>query len=105
MPHRCASRTTISRARLRSRASVGNMTFLGCTVVSTMMIEVFWLDRLGLGGNRKTFLQQGLQPLLAHALAPAGQRGAIEHQPVLEELLAAEELIIGVLHPALAQHL
>ena len=70
-----------------------------------MMIEVFWLDRLGLGGNRKTFLQQGLQPLLAHALAPAGQRGAIEHQPVLEELLAAEELIIGVLHPAFAQHL
>jgi hypothetical protein len=28
----------------------------------------------------------------------------IEHQPVLEELLAAEELVIGVLDPALAQH-
>jgi hypothetical protein len=33
------------------------------------------------------------------------QRRAIEHQPVLEELLAAEVLVIGVFHPALAQHL
>jgi hypothetical protein len=45
-----------------------------------------------------------LQLLLAHALAPAGQRGTVKHQPVLEELLAAEELVIGVLQPALAQH-
>ena len=29
----------------------------------------------------------------------------VEHQPVLEELLAAEELVIGVLYPPLAQHL
>src|SRR6516225_516446 len=36
MPYVLASRTRISRARLRSLASVGNITFLGCTVVSTM---------------------------------------------------------------------
>src|ERR1700719_3637795 len=29
----------------------------------------------------------GLQPFLAHAVAPALQRRAIEHQPMLEELL------------------
>ena len=63
------------------------------------------LDRLGPGGDRQALLQQRLQPLLAHAVAPARQRRAIEHQPVLEELLAAEELVIGVLDPALAQHL
>jgi hypothetical protein len=68
-------------------------------------IEIGRLDRLGLGGDRKALLQQGLQLLLAHALTPARQRGAVEHQAVLEELLAAEELVIGVLHPALAQHL
>jgi hypothetical protein len=33
------------------------------------------------------------------------QRRAIEHQPILEELLATEVLVIGVLDPALAQHL
>jgi hypothetical protein len=47
---------------------------------------------------------QRLQPLLAHAGAPARQRRAIEHQPMLEELLAAEVLVIRVLDPALAQH-
>jgi hypothetical protein len=31
-----------------------------------------------------------LQSLLARAVAPASQRRSIEHQPVLEELLAAE---------------
>jgi hypothetical protein len=68
-------------------------------------VKVGRLDRLGLGGNRKALLDQGLQPLLAHALAPAGQGGAVKHQTVLKELLAAEELVIGVLQPALAQHL
>ena len=67
-------------------------------------IKIGRFDRLGLAGHRKALLQQGLQLLLAHALPPARQRGAVEHQAVLEELLAAEELVIGVLHPALAQH-
>lgn len=66
-------------------------------------IEVRWSDRFGLGGNREALLEQGLQPLFPHALAPAGQRRAIEHQPVPEEFLAAEVLVIGVLYPALAQ--
>jgi hypothetical protein len=37
---------------------------------------------------------------LTHALAPARQRRALQRQAVLEELLAAEVLEIGVLHPA-----
>ena len=39
MPLARASRTSRSRARCMSLASVGNMTFLGCTVVSTMIRE------------------------------------------------------------------
>jgi hypothetical protein len=63
------------------------------------------LDRLGPAGHRQALLEQRLQPLLSHAVAPARHRRAIEHQPMLEELLAAEILVIGVLDPALAQHL
>jgi hypothetical protein len=43
------------------------------------------------------------QLLLAHPLAPAGQRRAIERCLVLEELLAVKQLEIRVLDPALAQ--
>src|SRR5215204_5957976 len=49
--------------------------------------------------------QHKLPFVLAHALAPAGQRRAIKRQFVLEELLTAEQLIIRVLKPALAQDL
>jgi hypothetical protein len=38
-----------------------------------------------------------LQPPLSHAVAPAGHRGTIERQPVLEELLAAEVLVTGAI--------
>jgi hypothetical protein len=62
------------------------------------------LDCLGLDGNRQALLDQCRQPLLAHAVAPARQRRTIEHQPVLEELLAAEVLVIGVFDPPLAQN-
>src|SRR5215204_2493417 len=47
----------------------------------------------------------GPEPRLAPALAPARQRGAVEGQLGLEELLAAEELELRVLEPALAQDL
>ena len=66
--------------------------------------QLGWLDRVGSGGNRQALLDQRGKLFLAHALAPARQRRTVEHQPVLEELLAAEELVIGVLHPALTQH-
>jgi hypothetical protein len=56
-------------------------------------------------GHRQALLQQRGQFLLAHALAPACHRRAIKRQPMTEELLATEQLIIGVLQPALAQHL
>jgi hypothetical protein len=43
--------------------------------------------------------------LLSHAVAPAGDRGAIERQGgVPEEFLAAEILIIRVLDPPCAHH-
>jgi hypothetical protein len=63
------------------------------------------LHRLGAAGHRQALLQQCNELLFPHALAPARQRGAVEHQPVLEELLAAEVLIIPVLNPVLAQRL
>ena len=63
------------------------------------------LDRLGLDGNRQALLDQRSQPFLAHPVAPARQRRAVEHQPVLEEFFAAEVLVIGVLDPPLAQPL
>jgi hypothetical protein len=41
-----------------------------------------------------------LHPLLAHSVAPARQRRAIEYQTVLAKLLAAEALVTGVCDPA-----
>jgi hypothetical protein len=67
--------------------------------------EVGGLRRAGAGRDRQALLQQRREPLGAHALPPAGQRGALERQRVLEELLAAEQLEVGVLEPALAQRL
>jgi hypothetical protein len=64
--------------------------------------EVVRPHRLGTGGDRQALLQQRKKLLLTHALAPARQRGTIEHKPVLEELLAAEKLKIRVLDPAIA---
>ena len=61
------------------------------------------LRRAGARGDRKALLDQRDKPLLAHALAPARQRRAVEGQLVLEDLLAAEQLVIGVLDPACAQ--
>ena len=56
-------------------------------------------------GDVQAFLDQRDELLLAHPLAPARQRRTVEHQRVPKELLAAEQLIIGVLDPALAQNL
>jgi hypothetical protein len=63
------------------------------------------VGRLGAGGDAQAFLNQRGKLLLAHALAPAGDRRAVERQIMAEELLAAEQLIIGVLDPNLAQPL
>jgi hypothetical protein len=41
--------------------------------------------------------------LIPHPLTPARQRRAVEGQLVLEKLLAAEELVVGVLDPSGAQ--
>lgn len=61
---RCASGpdVPVSRARRSSRASVGNITFLGCTVVSTITPrQVRRLERLGLRGDRQALLQKRLR--------------------------------------------
>src|SRR5581483_796730 len=57
------------------------------------------------GRDRKTFLQQRDELFFAHPLTPTCQRRAVEGRLVLKKLLAAKELIIGVLEPALAQNL
>lgn len=61
------------------------------------------LGRAHLYRHRQAFLEQGLQPLLALALAPAGHRRTIKRQCVAEKFLAAKILVIGVLHPARAK--
>lgn len=38
--------------------------------------------RAGLGGDRQALLQQRLQQLLAHPIAPVGHRGTVQRQPV-----------------------
>jgi hypothetical protein len=53
--------------------------------------------------HRQALLQQRHQLLLAEALAPMRQRGAVERQLVAEAQFAAEELVIRVLQPARAQ--
>ena len=68
-------------------------------------LEVHGRKRARLVRNRKALLQQRFELLLAHALAPARQGRAIERRLVPEEFLATKILVIGVLHPAFAQHL
>ena len=77
-----------------------------CTVVSTTTL----MKSVGLAAPvrtaaARTLLDQRRQLLLTHPLAPAGQRRPIEHQPVLEELLAAQQLEVWIFDPPLAQRL
>ena len=65
--------------------------------------KVGGLGRAGARGDRQALLDQRDKALLAHPLAPARQRRAIEGQLMLEELLAAEQLIVRVLDPARAK--
>jgi hypothetical protein len=60
-------------------------------------LQVLGSEGAGLVGDRQALLQQGRKLRLAQALAPARQRRALEGQNVLEALLAAEKLIVGVL--------
>ena len=68
-------------------------------------LEVLVLERAGLVRHRQALLDQGGELLLAQSLAPARHRTAIEGGLVAEAQFAAEILVIGVLHPALVQHL
>jgi len=61
----------------------------------------------GLGGSHpsrdgQALLDQRDELVLPHALAPARQRRAVERKLMAEELLAAEQLVVRVLDPALA---
>ena len=67
--------------------------------------EVRWSRRADARRRREALLDQRRELLLAHALSPARQRRAVEGRFVLKELLAAEQLKIRVLDPALAQSL
>ena len=67
--------------------------------------KIRWLRRARARGNGKALLNERDELLLAHPLAPARQRGAVESELVPKELFATEELIIGIFDPALAQNL
>jgi hypothetical protein len=60
-------------------------------------------DGTAMRGPALVTISCGLIESVSFGEAPS--RGAVKHQAMLEELLAAEELVIGVLQPALAQHL
>src|SRR5271155_4336250 len=98
-----ASLTSRSRARCISLASVGNATAFGCTVVSTITLQ----KSAGLAAPVRVATERlawiSATRRSSHPLAPARQRRAVERQLVLEELLAAEQLVIGILDPAGAQ--
>ncbi len=68
-------------------------------------LEVLALERTGLVGDGQALLDQRDQVFLAQPLPPARHRRAVERELVPEHLLAAEELVIRVLDPALAQRL
>lgn len=75
---------------------VANITLLGCTVVSMMTrLRSDGLIASVLGGDRKALLQHRLQLLLAPCARASALVRAVEHHAALEELLAAEELVIG----------
>ena len=61
------------------------------------------LHRAGLHRDREALLKQCDDLLFAHALTPAGERGAIKRQDVAEELFPAQILKIRVLNPPCAQ--
>src|SRR3546814_8711103 len=60
--------------------------------------------RLGAHGDAERLGQQQLELLGPDPAPPAGHRRAVEHQLVAEELLAAEELEVRVLHPRSEEH-
>jgi hypothetical protein len=61
--------------------------------------------RVGRKSDPLWLLHKCREFLFAHSLPPARHRRALEGQFVLEELFAAEQLVIWVLDPALAQNL
>ena len=68
-----------------SLASVGWVTFFGCTVVSTVMAsEILELQRAGLVRHPQALLKQDIQ-LLADASAPVAQPGPLMREAVLKE--------------------
>ncbi len=101
-----ASATSFSRARCISFGvgGMGDGLWLHGGV-DDHLGEVRRLRRPGFRRNRQAFLDQGHEPFLAHPLAPARHRRAVEHQLVLEELFAAEQLEIWVFQPPRAKRL
>jgi hypothetical protein len=70
--------------------------------VNDHLPEVGGLGGSHAGRNSQALLDQRDELVLAHALAPARQRRTVEGELVAEELLAAEQLVVRVLDPALA---
>src|SRR5262245_36413282 len=102
MPSFLANRTSRSRARFNSLASVGNITAFGCTVVSITTRE---RSDGFMASVLVATARLSCSSAFPHPLAPPRQRRALERQIVPEELLPAEVLEVRVLHPALAQNL
>src|SRR5215469_1719885 len=91
------SRTSRSRARLSSLASVGNITAFGCTVVSitTRARSDGFIASVRVATARLS-CSSALSLSSPHPLAPTRQRRTVEHQRMLEKFLAAEVLEVRV---------
>jgi hypothetical protein len=98
-----ASLTSRSRARCMSLASVGNATAFGCTVVST----ITWVKSDDFNAPARAAVARlswiRLELFLAHPLAPARQRRAVEGRLVLEEFLAQNSWKYGFSTPPRAE--
>ena len=68
-------------------------------------LEVLGGQGPGLVRDAQALVEERRQPFLAEPLAPSRQRGPVEAQLVLEDVLAAEVLEVRALHPARAQRL
>ena len=76
-----------------SLTSVGKVTFLGCTVVSTTTLSRSFVASAPVRctTDRLSWINAA-SCSSPSPLAPVGQRGALERQRLLEALLAAEVL-------------
>jgi hypothetical protein len=104
LPQRHLGRTR-QRHQLRSRAlvepRVGRMSngLLHHRGIHRHALQALLLDRPGCLAGLDRLGEQPLDAFFADPVAPAGERGRVDGRAMLEECLAGEVLVVGVLDP------